>query len=154
MDKTHNHHQCIAKAFMQASAICTEKAVRFTPLRKRVLELLWSSHKPAKAYDILDLLRAEDKSAKPSTVYRTLEFLQEVGLAHKVDSLNAYVGCTHPENTHNCQFMICRKCGNISESSSPDIWDAVTKNAKLHHFHVERQVIEIHGICEECLSSH
>lgn len=150
MEKTHNHQDCIAQAFIQANTICRKKNVRFTPLRQRVLELLWNNHKPAKAYDILDLLREEDKSAKPSTVYRTLEFLQEMGLVHKVDSLNAYVGCSSPENSPHCQFMICRSCGTIIESTDHAIFSAIRSNAERSHFTVERQIIEIHGICKEC----
>ncbi len=150
MPHTHNHQHCITQAFVQASAICNEKGVRFTPLRKRVLELLWHSHKPAKAYDILEILQQEDKSAKPSTVYRALEFLQEMGLAHKIDSLNAYIGCARPQDGLHCQFMICAHCGIMEESSDVDIFTAIAENAARHHFKVERQVIEIHGLCQEC----
>lgn len=150
MVKTHNHQHCITQACLQADTICNERGVRFTPLRKRVLELLWHTHKPAKAYDILEILHQEDRSAKPSTVYRTLDFLQEVGLVHKVDSLNAYVGCAHPNSNSHCQFMICRVCGNVTESSNAIVFSAITENAARYHFHVERQIIEMHGVCEEC----
>ena len=150
MKNTHDHQHCITEAFHQADTICNDKGARFTPLRKRVLELLWSTHKPAKAYDILDILREEDKSAKPSTVYRTLDFLQELGLAHKIDSLNAYVGCTHPDKSHSCQFMICRLCGDIQESCDNGVFTAIEANAHSQGFKVERQTIEVHGICKNC----
>jgi Fur family transcriptional regulator, zinc uptake regulator len=147
----HNHQDCIKQAFDQADSICAEQNARFTPLRKRVLELLWNSHKPAKAYDILDTLRLEDKSAKPSTIYRTLEFLQELGLAHKVDSMNAYIGCSHPDQRHHCQFLICRICGDSREFCASDVLNAINEHAHKQHFTVERHIIEVHGVCGECI---
>lgn len=147
---SHNHQDCIKQAFLHADALCADKRVRFTPLRKRVLELVWNNHKPAKAYDILTILQEEDKSAKPMTVYRTLDFLQEVGLVHKVDSLNAYVGCTHPGKNHSCQFMICRVCGDITESCDTGVFSAIEEHAVKKGFLVERQTIEIHGVCKGC----
>jgi len=149
-DHPHNHQDCIKLALSQANALCAEKNIRFTPLRQRVLELLWSSHKAAKAYDILHTLQQEDKSAKPSTVYRTLDFLQELKLAHKIDSLNAYVGCLHPEEGHNCQFMICRNCETVQESCDSSVFKAITESAQKLHFIVERQMIEVHGLCANC----
>lgn len=148
---SHNHQTCINTALINAGEICAAKNVRFTPLRKRVLELLWGNHKTVKAYDILEILHREDKSAKPPTVYRTLEFLLEVGLIHKVDSLNAYVGCSHPQETpHSCQFMICRSCGVVTEFCDPDIFNAINVNARALNFSAERQIIEVHGVCKEC----
>jgi len=148
---SHNHQSCIKHAFERADAICLGKGARFTPLRKRILELVWNNHKPAKAYDLLDILHKEDKSAKPMTVYRTLEFLQTLGLVHKIDSLNAYVGCTHPEQNHSCQFLICGQCGDVKESCDMGVFEAVKASAGIHHFKVERQMIEVHGVCMHCL---
>ena len=48
-------------------------------------------------------------------MYRALQFLQSQGLVHRLESLNAYVGCVHPEHPHASQFLICRDCGQVEE---------------------------------------
>ena len=76
MAHAHNHTAEIAEAEKR----CADAGESFTPLRRRVLELLLDQHGPAKAYDLLPLIDA-DKSAKPPTVYRALDFLVRMGLA-------------------------------------------------------------------------
>jgi hypothetical protein len=80
---------------------------RLTPLRRRVLELIWNSHLPVKAYELLSQLAQERAQAAPPTVYRALEFLQDAGLVHRIASLNAFVGCGEPLAGHVSQFLIC-----------------------------------------------
>ena len=48
----HDHEACVATATSVAQQVCLEKGVRLTPLRQRVLELVWRSHKPVGAYDL------------------------------------------------------------------------------------------------------
>src|SRR5262249_40395465 len=89
----HDHRHCIDDALSRAETVCAERGARMTPLRRRVLELVWDSHAPIGAYAIMDLLRAaDDRAAAPPTVYRALEFLLDQGLVHKIESLNAFVG--------------------------------------------------------------
>ena len=65
----HNHDHCVSHALQAAEQVCTREGVRFTALRKRVLELVWQSHKPLGAYDILDTLSRDDgRRAAPPTV--------------------------------------------------------------------------------------
>ena len=89
----HRHSLCIDEALATAEKSCEQAGNRLTPIRRRVLELVWAGHGPVKAYDILDILRSERSSAAPPTVYRALEFLLAQGLVHKIESLNAYLGC-------------------------------------------------------------
>ena len=117
----HDHKACQGEALERAELICAERGVRLTDTRKRVLELVWSGHKPLGAYDILDALRRERDGAAPPTVYRALEFLMGLGLIHRIESLNAFVGCTDPETPHRAQFLICDQCGTTAELNDPRI---------------------------------
>lgn len=146
-----NHDFCIDKALLQAEAACIIKKARLTPTRKRVLELIWSSHKAHKAYDILEVLSKEDSSAKPPTVYRALDFLLEMGLIHKIESLNAYVGCPHPEDDSTHQFLICEKCGNVDEIYDAEINKKLNALCLKNHFKQNNKVIEIKGLCKNCI---
>ena len=78
------------EAFLtEAETLAARRGQRLTKIRRKVLRLLLESSEPSKAYDLLANLDGEG-SAKPPTVYRALDFLQDVGLAHKIESLNAY----------------------------------------------------------------
>lgn len=150
MTKKHDHDACIDDALKRAEVICAERGVRLTDIRKTVLEMVWRGHIAVKAYDLLDQLSASNRSAKPPTVYRALEFLMEQGLVHKIESLNAFIGCPHPEGNHLSQFLICDGCGHVEEVQSSDLADAISDKTKQTGFVVNRQTVEIHGKCMQC----
>ena len=146
----HDHVRCVTEALAAAEIVCTERNVSLTALRRRVLELIWSRHEPVRAYDLLDQLRAERRGAAPPTVYRALDFLLQAGLVHRIESLNAYVGCGGPEARHGGQFLICGECGRVAELDDDDISQRVRQRARGLGFTVRRQTIEIMGLCAQC----
>src|SRR5204863_259080 len=85
----HDHARCTADAMAFAETLCAERGHRLTPVRRRVLEALASSHKPLGAYEIIDLLVDRGRRPAPITVYRALDFLREAGLVHRIESRNA-----------------------------------------------------------------
>ncbi|KPB69986.1 Zinc uptake regulation protein [Pseudomonas syringae pv. cilantro] len=138
-------------ALAEADALCTKQGLRLTTLRRRVLELVWQSHKPLGAYDILAVLSEEDgRRAAPPTVYRALDFLLENGLVHRIASLNAFTGCNHPTHAHQGQFLICRVCHAAIELQHPAISASVVDAAAGVGFAVEGQTVEIVGVCAGC----
>ena len=150
MFESHSHDICIEKALSRAETICTNKGLRLTQLRKKVLELVWQSHGPAKAYDILDQLAHKEGNAKPPTVYRSLDFLTQNGLVHKLNSLNAYIGCSHPNEIHACYFLICDQCSEVKECCNSQLDDAIKHTAANSNFVSSQVVVEIKGLCEHC----
>ena len=80
----HAHGRCVGRALSRAEALCRQRGARLTQMRRRVLELIWDSHKAVKAYDLLDRLSESEKSVRPPTVYRALDFLMAHGLVHRV----------------------------------------------------------------------
>ncbi|MBN66749.1 MAG: Fur family transcriptional regulator [Rickettsiales bacterium] len=150
MTECNHHNQCIADAVAEAKSRCEQQHVRFTEQRQRVFELVWASHQPIKAYDILAALQKDDPAAKPPTVYRALDFLLELGLIHKLHRLNAYTGCAHIEANTPCLFLICAKCGEVSEEDSPSLSNFIDKTAKAHHFQPGEAALEIEGLCARC----
>jgi len=115
-----------------------------------VLELVWNSHEPVKAYDILDKLRDERAGSAPPTVYRALDFLQAEGMVHKIKSLNAYVGCGQPDNKHTSQFLICHACGAVAEMDDTEIRQVLSDKAQALGFRIDNEMIEIKGLCAAC----
>ncbi|MFM2130403.1 MAG: hypothetical protein RL477_1949, partial [Pseudomonadota bacterium] len=80
----HDHHRCIEDALAAAAELCREQGARLTPVRRRVLEIVWQSHKPLGAYAILDVMAAGGRRPMPPTVYRALDFLLAHGLVHRI----------------------------------------------------------------------
>ncbi|WP_417531988.1 Fur family transcriptional regulator [Marinobacter lipolyticus] len=148
--RPHNHDACVAQALADARAICQQRNARLTPTRERVLELIWQSHKPLGAYDVLAVLTEDGHNAAPPTVYRALDFLQQHGLVHRIASLNAFAGCTHAGKHHNGMFLICRSCGNVLELTAPNVAKAVSEAASAEGFQPEDVMIEIAGLCPAC----
>jgi Fur family zinc uptake transcriptional regulator len=144
----HNHAPCAAAALARAERLCRTRALRFTAIRRRVLAIVWQSHAPVGAYDILADLNAGGGRHAPMVVYRALDFLLRQGLVHRVASCNAFVGCTQPESSHDGQFLICRRCGTVTEIDAPDLARAVAKAAP--GFAVEGRIVEISGLCPHC----
>lgn len=146
----HHHEYCIEKALNTAEAVCQKKGTRLTKLRRKVLELIWKGHEPIKAYDLLSDLQKEDASAKPTTVYRALDFLQENALIHKVHRLNAYIGCPHPEHKNPYFLLICTDCRSVTESESESYRLFLEEIKTKYRFHHSGQIFEIEGKCTNC----
>ena len=93
-DHDHDHSGLTGGALDRALAAAEARAVkdgeRMTPQRRRVLALLLEAGEPVKAYDLIARFGgAEGQAAKPPTVYRALDFLERLGLAHRIASISA-----------------------------------------------------------------
>lgn len=147
--KSKDHQNCINSALTHAEQLCEQQRQRFTAIRRRVLELVWQQHKPIGAYGLLELLQKQGRTAPP-TVYRALDFLQQMGLVHRIASLNAYIGCAHPGEPHDGQFLICEACKSLAELDVPAITTAINQSAANSGFKTSRHTIEIMGLCPNC----
>jgi len=119
-----------------------------------VFDTLSKANTPLSAYTILDLLR-DDGFRAPPQVYRALEKLQERGLIHRLESLNAFVACSHG-NCHEhglIAFAICEGCGNVTELGEKDIESHILSLTQKHDFKPKSTSIEIHGTCAHCQAS-
>ncbi|MBI2177864.1 MAG: transcriptional repressor [Candidatus Tectomicrobia bacterium] len=146
----HDHTACVAGALERAAGICAQRGARLTPIRRRVLELVWASHAPIGAYDILARMEPASRRSAPATVYRALDFLMAHGFVHRLSSVNAFVGCGFPDNPHVAQFLICKECGAVAEMEEPRIGRAIEGAAAQAGFEVETPVIEVRGRCPAC----
>ncbi|MGH8029586.1 MAG: transcriptional repressor [Arenimonas sp.] len=145
------HHVHDADAFVRAvEQACAERGLRLTALRAQVLGLVAAAGKPIKAYDLLDQMKAENGSSAPPTVYRALEFLLEQGFIHRLASINAFVGCHHPQVAHSVPFLICDQCQNAIELEDTRISALLEAQAHELGFETRAQTLEVHGLCATC----
>jgi len=147
---SHDHDQCIDRALARAEAICRNAGARLTPIRRQVLEEVWASHEATKAYDLIERLSRHGGQVKPPTVYRALDFLLAQGLIHRIESLNAFIGCAHPQDPHHAILLICSQCGDIEERSSDRVHAELGRLAADSGFAVRSEVIELRGLCHRC----
>jgi Fur family transcriptional regulator, zinc uptake regulator len=134
-----------------AEAVCTERAQRLTPIRRRVLEALLASHAPLGAYDLIEKLGKRGEKPAPITIYRALDFLRENGLVHRIESRNAFIACAHNHDSGApVVFLICDKCGSVGEAAGAPVADTIKAAARAAGFTAKTPVIEITGICSHC----
>jgi Fur family zinc uptake transcriptional regulator len=148
----HNHKNCVSHALGVAEQLCIDRGVQLTLIRHQVLELIWESHKAVKAYELLDRIKPMQAAAKPATIYRALDFLIEQGLIHRVESLNAFIGCSCSEYQHEQLLLICNKCLEVEERSAAKVMSALSQEIQQANFTAHSKALEIHGVCAKCLS--
>lgn len=147
----HDHNHCIASAMATAVQLCERRGARLTPMRRRVLELIWASHKALGAYELLDQLALEGHKPAPPTIYRALDFLLEQHLIHRLSSLNAYLGCSLPGHAHTGYFLICSVCSTTEEvTDSPALQQAIEHVTQASGFAMAQGTLELSGTCVAC----
>ena len=138
----------LGHALRLAETRCEQSQERLTAPRRRVLELLLEAHGPLKAYDLIAAYGEAGAPAKPPTVYRALEFLERLGFAHRIESLNAYVPCRLTDTPHSAAFLICDCCG-AAEEFEPD-FQAQLAAAAARGYEVRAVTLEARGLCLAC----
>jgi Fur family zinc uptake transcriptional regulator len=148
------HHVHDAAGFVAAvERACQERGLRLTAIRARVLGLVAAAGKPTKAYDLLAQVRDGEGAgaAAPPTVYRALDFLLANGFIHKLESINAFVACHHPNAAqHSVPFLICDRCHAAIELEDAGIVGQLDAAARALGFAPQAQTLEVHGLCARC----
>lgn len=146
-------------ALREAEQACLRRGAQLTPLRRQVLELVLEADAPVGAYALLDRLKASRPGAAPPTIYRALDFLLEHGLVHKVERLNAFIGCADAghghahDHGHPHQFLICRSCGATAEIADHGVAHAIEAAAARAGFALAEATVEIEGTCARCAAA-
>lgn len=118
-----------------------------------VFDVLKSARRPMTAYELIDVLRPAGITAPP-TVYRALSRLIEDGLAHRLESLNAFVACSHgTDHGGPVVFTICNECGTADEFTDEDVTALLRSHAAERDFSIQSAMLELRGRCGACEES-
>jgi Fur family ferric uptake transcriptional regulator len=102
------------------------------------------------ADDLVDLIRRQDSGISRATVYRTLQWMTDAGIARKVDfgegRFRFEHSYRHPRHFH----LICKSCNQSFEFLSSDIESLIEEIAAARNFDGKQSVVQIYGTCEEC----
>ncbi len=136
--------------FESAIFYCEKNGLNVTKPREEVLKAILGSKKPLGAYDILEKLAEPLNKPKPPTVYRAIDFWQSHGFIHRIESLNAYIGCDTDHHHEGSQFIICDKCGNVEEVHLCSVPAELQKKSEESGLKISHWVLELHGTCKTC----
>lgn len=131
--------------------VLRSQGYKVTAPRKQVLEALKETSKPLSAYEIQKWLQGKGKSLNPVTIYRILNLLCSLNLAHRVPSSGGFVVCTLNEEEGCHRFVVCRYCGSLQEFASKTLCQEETEiTRKGLGFQAEYHLSEVSGLCSRC----
>lgn len=146
----HDHQSCISDALAHAETVCQNRNKRLTENRRAVLKLLLDSHCALGAYEILRRFDWGGRARAPVQVYRALDFLESMGLVHRVASSNAYVACYRLTERHGAVLFVCKACGVVMEREEIKLGSMMDKLAQQSGFTIHTRLLEAVGYCPNC----
>lgn len=148
----HHHHEHSGESLVDAArAALTDAGEQWTGMREEVFAALAAHDKPASAYDIAEeVAKARGKRVAANSIYRILDLFVGANLARRIESANAYVANPHPGCRHDCIFLICDGCGQVTHLDDDRLTGALVEAARSAGFADIRPVVELRGICADC----
>lgn len=123
---------------------------KVTEPRKRVLKALAEAEKPVSPYEIQEMLGRKGEYLNHVTIYRVLDLLCDLNLAHKVLLRGGFVKCTLGEGDGCHRFVICRECGALKEYADKTLCAEENEMARDLGFRTEHHFSEVSGVCSKC----
>lgn len=126
------------------------KGYKVTQPRRQVLSALSQAQRPVSPYEIQEMLKQEGEHLNHVTIYRILDLLCTLNLAHKVLLLGGFVRCSLGEEEGCHRFMICRECGALKEFADRALCQEESEVTRELGFRTEHHFSEVSGICAKC----
>ena len=118
--------------------------------REQIVNVFLRQEGHLSADDLVDLIRREDHRISRATVYRTLQWMVDAGIARKVDFGEGRFRFEHSYRQPRHFHLICKTCHRSFEFLSSDIEALVEEVATARSFTASQSVVQIYGTCEEC----
>jgi Fur family ferric uptake transcriptional regulator len=135
---------------MSCSTVLKQKGFKLTPQRRLILEFIHDKESRLTAEEIIKFVDARAPGVDKSTVYRTLDLLEESGCVLKSEMGGHFI-YHHAEEGHH-HHLVCRSCGK-SIDCSEDIFTEVKNNLEEKYgFKADLKHVMVSGICRECQS--
>lgn len=134
----------------RALKLLRERGYRITAPRRQVLRVLTEAQQPLSPYEIQDILKEKGEHLNHVTIYRVLELLCSLNLAHKVLLAGGFIICSLNEADGCHRFVVCRECGMLKEYASEALCAEETEMAERLGFRTEQHFSEFSGVCAGC----
>lgn len=145
-----DHKKNVNQMLKHAEQVCEAKGEKLTALRRSIFEILVTSPKPLKAYDIVEKLRIFGKKTQATTVYRILDVLTSIGLVHKIEAFNAYIPCTSQHEDNPALLFICSQCLKTAEVEDSEFYNSIKDRLCECDMNLSNNCIEIRCTCKDC----
>lgn len=145
-------HQASLGLTERLQAALKERGQRWTEQRQIIVDVLAASDGHATGAELVERVHEQDPSATPSTVYRTLDLLEELGLArhhHGPDGRETY----HLEETLEHGHLHCRGCGAEQELDAVAAAPIIQAIATATGFSTDLDHLSLQGLCRRCAAA-
>ena len=127
------------------------RGLRWTPQRRILVEVLSHADGHVTGAELVDRCRAIDPGTIPSTVYRTLDVLEDLGIvshSHAADGREEFHVLPSAEHGH----LYCRRCGSEADlaADDPAVRTALRAFATERDFEIDVSHLTLIGRCAEC----
>ena len=126
-----------------------ERGLRWTPQRRLLVDVLSGTDGHITGAELVERCREQDPEVTPSTVYRTLDVLEDIGLIrheHGLDGREEFH--VRPAREHG--HMHCSVCHRVWEIEADDVAGLVTDFERTRGFRVDLGHLSVVGICRDC----
>jgi Fur family transcriptional regulator, ferric uptake regulator len=127
-----------------------KRGYRITPQREMVLAIMHKLESPSTVEEIFAHVQEISKSVDISTVYRTLELLQEFNLVSVIDTGDRQAKYVHVHDHTPHLHLVCKSCGKIRGVHLEDIQGPADEIQKQLKFQIDWQDVTFQGLCENC----
>lgn len=136
---------------MSCVATLKEKGLKLTPQRILITDIIHDARGHITAGEIIENVQAKMPGVNKSTIYRTLDILEEAGCVYKSEQGNEFI--YHHDHSGHHHHMKCTRCGK-TVSCEEDIFVSVQRALITKYgFHADFKHIIVNGICADCLKS-
>ena len=125
-----------------------EKGLKLTPQRRMIVDIIHSKGEHLTAEDIINYVQGRMPGVNKSTIYRTLEILEQAGCVFKSESGDHFI-YHHAEEGHH-HHLVCQKCGKTIDCSESLFLPVERSIAEKYGFRVNFKHVMISGLCNEC----
>lgn len=131
--------------------VCKERNIKVTPQRLEIFLVVVDAEDHPSAEDVLKRVRKKLPTVSLDTVYRTLSTFEQLGLIAKVSFLEGKT--RFDPNTKHHHHLVCTKCKKVKDFAWHEIDEIKLPPEAEGWGEVKRKVVEVRGICSECLTS-
>ena len=118
--------------------------------REQIVNVFLRQEGHLSADDLVDIIRKDDRRVSRATVYRTLQWMVDAGIARKVDFGEGRSRFEHSYRQPRHFHLICQTCHRSFEFLSSDVELLIEEVATARRFSPAKSVVQIYGSCEDC----
>lgn len=127
-----------------------EKGLKITPQRILIADVLHEAKGQLTAGEIVEYAQKKMPGVNKSTIYRTLDILEQAGCVYKSELNNEFV-YHHDDHGHH-HHLKCVQCGQVVDCDEALLAPLEASLQKKYNFRVDFKHMVINGICRECLN--